>query len=345
MAMRIPIGSGAAALGAALGGGGSLRQQAFNQRQRQLAQMFVDAARGHNLQADTALKRHRYDAQTGLGDAFAQAYGVSPEVGSALATIAISASTSNPEQIAGIGMRREAADETNPVVANRILSALDGKPNDLTKVSGNVAFDPTVPPNAQDIAATPVGEALIGLKAAQSASEHAQAAKFNASAQLDDAKRTNPEKFNASRSSSAGINPIGVPSRKDVIAQLYGKLGEAGAASKFASGIDGNAGPSPDQQQRERDITAVQQWFAQQTPEHQNWAWYRTHGTVGLPGVLPPAGTAPLSPALQAPTATHAKLTLAEAQAAGMPVRRNPSTGAMVAFDGQRWVPVGDGNG
>lgn len=69
------------------------------------------------------------------------------------------------------GLRRQAAGESDPVVQNQILAALDGKPRDLTKISGETAYNPTVAPGAQDLGITAVGEANLANRTAVSGSQ------------------------------------------------------------------------------------------------------------------------------------------------------------------------------
>jgi hypothetical protein len=65
---------------------------------------------------------------------------------------------------------------------NTRMIVIGGKPVDLTKVEGNVVFDPMQTPDGQAMTPTAIGQAMVGADAARAADSYASAGAHNAAA-------------------------------------------------------------------------------------------------------------------------------------------------------------------
>lgn len=196
--------SGWSELGAMLGGGAQMKQQAY--------QSGVETGA---RQADLLEQaRQRRDENLGLQAITPQAVasvvsGADPVTGQAFDPAALSAlqgglvsamfhAKMDPRQLSGyqkdeqsIGFKRDAmAAAVDPSVGqdslNRRLMVLAGKPVELTHVTDGVAFNPMATPDSQTIGATPVGLAEMMLKGAQAHAADASAGEHAAHARLFD---------------------------------------------------------------------------------------------------------------------------------------------------------------
>jgi hypothetical protein len=179
-------------LGAILGGGKQLRQQAYDMgitqgaRQADLLEQ-ARARRDQNLGLQAITPEAVSAAQTDPGTA--------AELVSAMFHAKV-----DPRQLSGfqkdqqgIGFRNDAmAAALNPGVdldsLNRRLMVINGKPVDLTHVADGVAYNPMMGPHSQTINPTQIGLAEIMLRGAQAAQANAGARRNDAQARLASTK-------------------------------------------------------------------------------------------------------------------------------------------------------------
>lgn len=64
-------------------------------------------------------------------------------------------------------------DAAKPALGNAILAVMEGKPVDLTKISGGTAYNPMVAPDDAQLQITPEGERELGIKDARMRSQNA----------------------------------------------------------------------------------------------------------------------------------------------------------------------------
>lgn len=184
--------SGWSELGAILGGGKQLRQQAYDMG-------VTQGARQADLLEQARLRR---DQNLGLQAVTPDAVRVAlsdPASESSLVSALFHAGI-DPRQLSGyqkdqqgIGFRNDAmAAALNPSTdldsLNRRLMVIGGKPVDLTHVADGVAYNPMLDPHSQTIDPTQVGLAEIMLRGAQSAQANAGARKYDAQARLANVK-------------------------------------------------------------------------------------------------------------------------------------------------------------
>lgn len=188
MAQDMGLG-GAGMLGAAFGGAPRLRQAAYAQAQSQLASAFERAASAQKDQSVTALNRNRLEVLGSLADTFTRA-GMDPAKAQLAAAAVAAASTSNPNQIIGAGQQLQAQDaglRGDVQRMNIIDSARTGAPLPMTKIEGDTAFNPNLAPGAQDLATTPLGDAMIRAANARASASSASAARSRAGIGADKA--------------------------------------------------------------------------------------------------------------------------------------------------------------
>lgn len=179
-------------LGAIMGGGKQMRQQAYDMGVTQQAR-----------QADLLEQaRTRRDQNLGLQAITPETVGAAqadPQAAAELVSAMLHAKI-DPRHLSGyqkdqqsIGFRKDAmAAAEDPNVSldsiNRRMLVIGGKPVDLTNVSGGVAFNPMVDPHSQTIDPTQVGLAEMMLKGAQAEQANAGARAHDAQARLANTK-------------------------------------------------------------------------------------------------------------------------------------------------------------
>ena len=141
MATRISLGSGAAALGAAFGGGDTLRKKAFNQRMQQLGQLFADKARGRKDILEGDVTQRQIGALDQAASNF-KALGYTDQQAAILGSLLNANKGADPNNVieaALRGMIPVAGTEAVPQGENPMLHALGEA---TTKVADGVAFNP-----------------------------------------------------------------------------------------------------------------------------------------------------------------------------------------------------------
>lgn len=179
-------------LGAVLGGGGQLKQQAY--------QMGVETgARQAGLLEQARKLRDANLARAAITPEAITSAQTDPN-GSASLVSALLHADKDPRELSGyqkdeqhIDFNRDAmAAATDPTVPldslNRRMIVIGGKPVDLTKIEGDVALNPMVSPGAQTIAPTQIGLADMMLKGAQAGAANAAAGEHAANTRLADTK-------------------------------------------------------------------------------------------------------------------------------------------------------------
>jgi hypothetical protein len=184
--------SGWSQLGAVLGGGPQLRQQAY-----QLG-METGARQADLLEQARTRRDQNLGLQAITPDAITAAQ-TDPDAAASLVSAMFHAKL-DPRQLSGyqkdqqgIGFRNDAmAAAQDPSVSldslNRRMLVIGGKPVDLTHVADGVAYNPMVDPHSQTIDPTQVGLAEIMLRGAQAAQANAGAREHDAQARLADTK-------------------------------------------------------------------------------------------------------------------------------------------------------------
>lgn len=162
-------------LGEMLAGGGG-GDEAYRARMMENARLGTALGQDRALRLKEAALLGLDEALIGLGNTPQQAGGLG----------ALGRAGLNPEQFTGagidLGTRRaqdaafEAAKSGDLNLLNRYLAAQEGKTVDLTQVQGNTVINPFATPASQGtLAATPLGEAMIGAQEASAAQRYAAA--------------------------------------------------------------------------------------------------------------------------------------------------------------------------
>lgn len=321
------MGSGAGALGAALGGRNALRRAAYDQRMDELAKAFVQAQMGRKYQSETALNNDTLSARGDLGQAFGNAYNLSPETAEAMAVLGRAAKTSNPEQLASMGMRQRAMGTSDPVAANQILAAVEGKPRDLTKIQGNTAFNPTLTPDQATMAPTQVGKAAMAADMARALASQESAARDRALTPLEAALKR-AQTYNAEHGGRGSKQNVTSPSMS-LLRQSLGDIERTDALSGRTY-FD----VSPDK------LQAFLRWQTQQASSDPRFndgdyalqQYLLTHGKLGA---LPTDQAPPLGEWI---SPTPAAAPAAPASASGSPY---PEGTLLTGPDGRRYVVRG----
>lgn len=171
---RAPQGNaGASALGFMLSGGDSVR------REQMLNQNQLSNARLQTQLMEWRQKQQAHVHQQALIHQLQDRGGPRNEM---LAHILATQEHINPNEVAGwnekeqgMGFRQNAMDvATSPThddnLMNRMLSVIEGKPQQLTRIEGDTVLNPMVTPDQQHLTTTDLGKAAIGEKGAQAES-------------------------------------------------------------------------------------------------------------------------------------------------------------------------------
>lgn len=168
-------------LGDMLGGGGRRRAQgAYDQR---IGDLLVMGNRDQQLQQaimETTARRGIGERLAGSGMAPEQAalgeYILQGGMGSDYSSL-----TQGLGRVQEQGFRQSAVDAPDLATANRYLMGVANSPQDLTKISGGVAYNPLEAPGTSAMPTTAVGDSVIG-------ANQALAGQRNASANLSNVK-------------------------------------------------------------------------------------------------------------------------------------------------------------
>lgn len=233
-------------LGAMLGGGGQLKQQAYQMgvesgtRQAGLleqARKLRDANLAREAVTPQAIANVDTDPITGQPNA--------PEAQGALRAELVSSMLRagiDPRQLSGFEKDRQGVDFRNQAMTtataanhddnllNRMLMVISGKPADLTKVEGNMVLNPTMTPDSQTVAPDQLGLAEMVLRGAQSNAANAAAGEHSAHARLFDTQ-TAAGGFNPNTGSGTGGKPT-LPPVADMAAVLGSEYDKASGTTK-----------------------------------------------------------------------------------------------------------------
>jgi hypothetical protein len=243
MAQDIGIGNAGAALGAFFGGGKERIQTAARvQARSELARAFEQAAAGQRDQSVARLNEARASAQGQIESALIRA-GMDPAKAHLAAMATIAASTSNPNQIIGAGQQLQAQEAGlggDVQRMNIINSARTGTPLPMTKIEGNTAFNPNLAPGAQDLATTPLGQAMLTAANARAGASRASAGASGARERLLGTENTallHPDQVPGASFNKPGKGNVAQPDMAalaDVRARIAaGKLSAEKAAQTF----------------------------------------------------------------------------------------------------------------
>lgn len=223
-------------LGAVLGGGGQLKQQAYQMGMTQGAQSA-------DLLEQAVERRNKNLA---LAAVTPEAIQSTDPNGQASLLAALLKGGIDPRQLSGYQTQEQALGYNNSAMAealkptgtadqnllNRELAVISGKPVNLSNVQDGVTYNPQVTPDQNRFAPTDIGQALIGADNARSVASYAQAGASNAAAGEHSA---HAQLFNT-QNAAGGFNPHTGDAMKPTLAP------ESDLAAALGVEYDKNAG-------------------------------------------------------------------------------------------------------
>lgn len=145
-------------LGGILGGGGARGQEAYYDGMDSGLGIVKKTLEARKLRDEAMARQRLYRRLVDMG--------VDPAKAGVLESVSLGGmgsdfrgATQGLGELQDQDLQQQAAAAADPMVRNQVLSALHGQPQDLTKVSGGVGYNPTVEPTAQEMVLTPAAAA------------------------------------------------------------------------------------------------------------------------------------------------------------------------------------------